>query len=455
VKLPDWQKKILERGELYRVGGAVRDELLGVTDDVHDTDYLVRGLPPKELEDLLKAFGRIELVGKSFGVYKFTPHGGRDTFDIAFPRRESSLGPGHRDFQVDWDWQMDIADDLGRRDFTINAMARDVRDDRLVDPHGGKRDIEDRVLRMIFPLAFEEDPLRILRGVRFSVRFGLSVEENARDAMAQSAALLDTLSAERIQDELTRLLTGCERPSGAFEMMRELGALSRILPELDRCAGVTQNEYHPDDVFVHSIKTCDEAPRDNLLVRWAALLHDVGKVDQKQTVSDEKLGERVVFYGHQFVSAETAARVLRRLRYPNEFVQKCEGLIRHHMFNYEAEWKSSTVRRFIRRVGEENLADLFALRAADARSRGPSGDAKGLDELETRIQHELDQKHTTRIADLAIDGRDVMRECGVGPGREIGKILSEALEIVLEDPGMNDRDALLQWLGKRGKGQKG
>jgi putative nucleotidyltransferase with HDIG domain len=451
VKLPAWQKKILERGELYRVGGAVRDELLGVTDDAHDTDYLVRGLPPQELEELLTGFGRIELVGKSFGVYKFAPAaGGGEVFDIAFPRKERSLGPGHREFQVDWDWQMDIADDLGRRDFTINAMARDVRDESLVDPHGGRRDLEARVLRMIFPRAFEEDPLRILRGVRFAVRYAMTTEKQTSAAMAAGAGLLDTLSAERIQDELTKILKQCDKPSEAFETLRALGALTRILPELDRCAGVTQNEYHPDDVFVHSIKTCDWAPRDNLLVRWAALLHDVGKVDQKKTVSDQKLGERVVFYGHQFVSAEIAVGVLRRLRYRNAFVKKCENLIRHHMFNYESNWKSSTVRRFIRRVGEENLDDLFALRVADARSRGPKGDKGDLEELQRRIRHELDQHHTTRIADLAVDGRDVMRECGVGPGPDIGNILNEALEAVLEDPAMNDREALMKWLRDRG-----
>jgi poly(A) polymerase/tRNA nucleotidyltransferase (CCA-adding enzyme) len=449
MTIPEWQRAILDRGELYVVGGAVRDEMLGITGEEPEVDYLVRGIPPDELETILRRFGGVELVGKSFGVHKFSPERSGKTIDIAYPRREWSLGPGHREFAVEWDWQLEVEDDLRRRDFSINAMARDVRDGRLIDPCGGRRDLEGRILRAMFAGAFEEDPLRILRGVRFTVRFGLAVDPATRQAMEVGAPLLNTLSAERVQEELTKTLTQCERPSGAFLMMREIGALRQVLPELDRCAGVEQNEYHPDDVFVHSIKTCDCAPRDNLAVRWAALLHDVGKVDMKQTVSDEKLGDRVVFYGHQFVSADAASRILKRLRYSNTFVKKVEHLIRHHMFDYEPAWKASTVRRFIRRIREENLDDLFALRRADAASRDPESGARGLDELQSRIRHELQSRHTIRVEDLAIDGRDVIREGAVPAGPEVGAILAELLEAVLEDPGLNERETLLELVRRR------
>lgn len=445
---PRWQEEILAAGELYRVGGAVRDELLGAGGTEHDTDYLVRALPPEALEAILDRHGRVELVGKSFGVYKFVPGGGRDAIDIAFPRRETSSGPGHRDFAVDWDWRLDVDTDLGRRDFTINAMARDVRDNRLIDPHGGRRDLEGRLLRMVFTNTFNEDPLRILRGVRFAVQLDLTIDPATRSEMSAGVSLLGGLSAERVQEELTRILTGCDKPGGAFVLMHHLGALEHILPELDRCAGVEQNEYHPHDVFIHSLRTCDCAPRDNLAVRWAALLHDVGKVDTKQTVQDEKLGERVVFYGHQFFSAAMAAGVLRRLRYSNDFVDKCENLIRFHMFDYDPGWKASTVRRFIRRVGEDNLEDLFLLREADARSRGGRDE---LDGLRRRIRDELDQENALKLSDLAVDGRDVMRECGVGPGPGIGRILSELMERVLENPEFNDRETLLEVLRRRGE----
>jgi tRNA nucleotidyltransferase (CCA-adding enzyme) len=448
MNIPEWQQEILDAGELYRVGGAVRDELLGLSGRGHDTDYLVRGMAPDQLEKLLGRFGRIELVGKSFGVYKFIPNTGGETFDIAFPRTERSSGPGHRDFDVNWDWRLDIETDLGRRDFTINAMARDVRDNRLIDPHGGRKDLERGLLRMLFPRTFEEDPLRILRGVRFSTQLDMRIDTPTESEMAAGAGLIGELSAERIQEELTRILTDIERPGEAFLLMRRLGVLLEILPELDRCAGVEQNEYHPHDVFVHSLRTCDKAPRHNLLVRWAALLHDIGKVDSKKSVEDEKLGERVVFYGHQLISADVAARVLHRLRYPNSFVKNCENLIRCHMFNYESGWKPATVRRFIRRVGEENLEDLFALRDAETRSRDMQDD---LLELKIRIRHELDHSHTFRQTDLAVDGRDVMRECGIAAGPEIGVVLSELLEAVLDNPELNTRDLLLKRLRERGK----
>jgi putative nucleotidyltransferase with HDIG domain len=446
---------VLEAAELYCVGGALRDEMLGVTAEDPEIDFLVRDIQPQDLEQILRRFGSVELVGKSFGVYKFTPEETETTCDIAYPRKERSLGPGHREFAVDWDWQLEVEKDLQRRDFTVNAMARDLRDGRLIDPYGGRRDVEDRVLRMMFARAFEEDPLRVLRGVRFAVQLQFRVDPATLEAMAESSPLIDTLSPERIQEELTRILTRSERPSEAFVLMRELGALERILPELDRCAGVEQNEFHPDDVFVHSIKTCDCAPQNNLAVRWAALLHDVGKVDKKKTVTDEKLGDRVVFYGHQLVSAEVAAQVLRRLRYSNVLVGRCAHLIRHHMFDYEPAWKASTVRRFIRRVGEDNLNDLFDLRRADAASRDTQAGARGLEELEGRIRHELDACHTTRVEDLAVDGRDVMREGAVDGGPEVGKVLSELLEAVLEDPDLNDRETLLELLRRRRRGTQG
>jgi poly(A) polymerase/tRNA nucleotidyltransferase (CCA-adding enzyme) len=299
---------------------------------------------------------------------------------------------------------------------------------------------------MLFPETFNEDPLRILRGVRFGIQLGFIIDPDTEKCMADGAGQLVSLSAERIQEEFTRLLTDCDQPGPAFILLRRLGALVHVLPELDRCAGVEQNEYHPHDVFEHSIRTCDQTPRHNLEVRWAALLHDVGKVDSKQTVCDEKLGERVVFYGHQLKSAELAVEILRRLRYSNVFIRRCENLIRFHMFSYESSWKDSTVRRFIRRVGEENLDNLFILCEADARSRDRQYD---LDGLKDRIRQQFEQKNTLKLADLRVNGSDVIDECGVEAGPEIGLILSELMEAVLDDPALNKRETLLEILRRR------
>ncbi len=435
-----WQKDILDNAELYRVGGSVRDRILGIA-DVVDTDYLVRGIAPERLEEILSRHGRVALVGKVFGVYRFTPRGG-PACDIAFPRTEQSTGPGHRDFVIETDWRLPVDADLGRRDFTINAMAEHLPGGDLIDPFGGVADLQSKRLRMIFPEAFREDPLRILRGARFAARFGLSPDAATAAAMREAGGLLATVSAERVQDEISKVLTQCVRPSGAFELLRTSGGLRVVFPELDRAAGIAQNQYHPDDVYWHTLKVCDAAPSDSLLVRWAGLLHDLGKVDTRQVVQ-EAGGYRVVFYGHEVVSAEIGARVLERLRYPKAFAQRCVRLVREHMFRYDPAWKPATVRRFMARVGVDLLGPLFALREADCRSRDLFDELENLRELRERVAAELRERSGVHIGDLDIDGTDIMRELEIGPGPQVGRILGYLLECVLEMPEINRREQLL------------
>ena len=447
-----WQEEIVARGELFRVGGSIRDRLLGLP-ETGEVDFIVRGIAPHELEMLLARHGRVVLVGKAFGVYKFTPSGHAVTCDLVYPRRETSTGVGHRDFDVRWDWNLPVEEDLGRRDFTINAIAERIPDGALIDPCGGERDLGDRILRAIFPRAFEEDPLRILRGARFAARFGLRVDDNTEALMRNSAALVATVSAERVQEEFSKSLTQCATPSRAFELLRSIGALACWLPELDRCFGVTQNEYHPDDVYWHSLKTCDAAPAGRLIVRWAALLHDTGKVDARQVLTDEA-GERVVFYGHEDVSARYTSAVLERLRYPHAMVSACRPLVQEHMFRYLPEWRPATLRRFMRRVGEEHLADLFALREADCRSRSLYDEIAALNELRGRVEEELASNATLRLRDLRVDGDDVMAVLGVGAGPGVRTVLEELLETVTEEPGLNTRESLLELLRERAAGRK-
>ncbi len=444
MTIPRWQRAILDAGELYRVGGAVRDRLLGVR-DVVDSDFLVRGIAPPAFEEILASHGTWSRVGKAFGVYKFTPSDGGPTVDVVFPRVEASTGTGHRDFDVRFDWTLPVEDDLGRRDFTINAIAERVPDEHVIDPFDGRGDLERRVLRMIFPRAFIEDPLRILRGARFAARFELRVDAPTHAAMTAAGALVSTVSAERVQDELTKTLTQCDRPSVALDLLHRVGSLVAWLPELDRCAGITQNEYHPDDVYWHSLKTCDAAPRSSLLVRWAALLHDVGKVDTRQTVVDDGVA-RVVFYGHEDVSAEMTERVLGRLRYANDFVARCRHLVREHMYHYESSWKPATVRRFMRRIGDDAVDDLLRLREADSRSRTLDAELSALDELRARVGEERRARATLTVRDLAIDGNDVMRELAMEPGQAVGRILEELLERVTDTPSLNTREQLIAWL---------
>lgn len=441
MELSPWQKAIVDSGELYRVGGSVRDRLLGES-GVIDTDYLVRAVEPATLERILAKHGRVALVGKMFGVFHFTP-AGESPCDIAFPRTETSTGPGHRDFAIQTDWRLPVEADLRRRDFTINAIAERIPTLERIDPLGGEADLRARRLRMIFAEAFVEDPLRILRGARFAARFELTIEDETRAAMTSAAPLLGTVSAERVQDEFSKLLTQCVRPSIGVDILHRCHGLGVVLPELERCVGVTQNEYHPDDVYRHTLKVCDAASRESLLVRWAALLHDLGKVDARQTVHDAA-GERVVFYGHETISAEIAQRVLGRLRYPHAWIDRCEHLVRQHMYRYESSWKAATVRRFMARIGVENLDDLFALREADCRSRDLVGELEALAELRSRVAAELRERRGVHMRDLAVNGEDVMRVLGVGAGPHIGRVLEGLFDRILEAPELNERRVLLK-----------
>jgi poly(A) polymerase/tRNA nucleotidyltransferase (CCA-adding enzyme) len=249
---------------------------------------------------------------------------------------------------------------------------------------------------------------------------------------------------------MTRLLAQCDTPSRGLILFHHLGVLSRFFPELADSFGVTQNEYHPDDVFMHSVKSCDSAPQDNLAVRWAALLHDLGKVTKRMVIEGENgESDRVVFYQHEEESARIAHHVLTRLRYSAVFVRKVESLVAHHMFLYQPEWRDATVRRFINRVGEGNVEDMFALRVADCMSRGMEEEVIKLEELRERVQKELETRHALSVKDLAIDGADLIRELQIKEGPDVGRILNELFDDVVENPDLNNRETLLELAKKR------
>ena len=432
----EWESAVLEEGELYLVGGVVRDMLLGCPDSSADQDYVVTGLAYERLGTILERYGTANRVGKSFGVVKFTT-ADRETVDISLPRSEVSTGHGHREFDVSCDPDLPIEADLARRDFTLNSMAVDLRTMRLVDPLGGRTDLADRILRMNRDTSFKEDPLRILRGVQFMARFDLSVDQRTRRLMERDAALLGTVSMERIRDELNKLIELAARPSKGFAFMHETGILGRILPELEETWGIEQNEYHPDDVFTHSVLSCDMA-RGDLAVRWAALLHDLGK----KAVKQERDG-RVVFYRHEEESARSARALLRRLVFPAAFIERVERLVYHHMFLITDEWSDGAVRRFIARVGQDNLEDLFALRRADGASRDDEAVEEEIARAIRRTSAVIAQDAVFKREDLAIGGREVMEATGLGPGPEIGSILDALLEAVLDDPSLNTKEDLV------------
>ncbi len=432
----EWERALLERGELYLVGGVVRDLILERTEDSPDTDYIICGVTYDEVVTILEGFGKTNLVGNSFGVIKFdTPDG--ETVDISLPRTESSTGAGHRDFDVRYDEQLPVETDLERRDFTINSMALHLGDGKIIDPLCGRDDLERKILRVNRPTSFVEDPLRILRGVQFMARFSLTVEEGTRALIEEHRELLGTVSLERVRDELNKLILA-PRPSEGFIFMHETGILPVIFCELDDTWGISQNEFHPDDVFYHSIKSCDAA-EPKLQVRWSALIHDLGKPKMKREVDG-----RNVFYRHEEESADIAERVLSRLRFPKDFIRTVVHLVRYHMFNITEEWTDGALRRFLSKIGPENVDDLLALRLADMRSRGDEDVESQVEWVRGELQRIIESEAALKRTDLEVNGKDIIEVLGVEPGQKVGDALQRLLDMVIDEPELNNREKLLE-----------
>jgi len=428
---------IMLRGRIYEVGGAVRDRFLLKDKSAKDRDYLVTGVPYDDLTKILKGHGRVDLVGRSFGVIKFTQFksGKQHTFDITLPRREYSTGAGHTDFKVDFDPNLKVEDDLLRRDFTINAMAYSLGDDELVDPLNGRGDLEKRKLRMVHEASFEDDPLRMLRAVQFAARFSFEIEPGTFAAMKKHAGLMNTVSSERIAEELNKLLELSDKPSDGFRLMQESGLLGHVIPELLNCVGVDQpGGFHKYDVFEHTLHVIDACPA-NLRLRWAALFHDITKPQHRRLVENG-----ATFYGHEVSSARTARSVLGRLKYSKDFARDVATLVERHMFTTDVTDKG--LRRLVKRVGVDLIYELLDLRRADVTGQGMGGKTDDVDRFESDIRAELNKKPPFSISDLAIDGHTVMEVFGIEPGRKVGAVLDYLMERVLDDPELNTPDQL-------------
>jgi len=428
-------------GTLYAVGGRVRDELRGVP--VKDLDYVVTGVALQELSRRLEAIGRVDLVGASFAVLKLTTGG--QTVDIALPRRERSTGTHHRDFDLQSGPEVPLEEDLLRRDFRMNAIARALPSGALVDPYGGAADIAARRIDILLPQAFEEDPLRMLRAAQFAARFGFTLTPATLEAMRRSAALVATVSPERIADELTKLLVQAERPSTGLELLRETGVLATILPELLEGVGVEQNEWHAYDVWCHSLVTLDATPPGDLVLRLAALLHDVAKPRTKDGPH---------FYRHELVGADMARAMLARLRFPGAVVEAVEHLVRQHMYLADPQMSDAALRRLIRRVGPGAFERQHALRMADVAGSGlPKRDDRN-ERFAERVRAEIARKPAFSVADLAVGGDDVVAALvrrGSVPAdfrgdERVGAALRWLFEQVTDEPERNERQTLLRLL---------
>ncbi len=422
--------------ECYLVGGSVRDLLLG--EECGDYDFATNARP----DEVMKLFRKVIPTGIKHGTVTILMDG--LSFEVTTYRADGKYIDGRRPETVSF--SSSLEEDVCRRDFTINGLAYNVEKELILDYVDGMADIDRRIIRTIGNPddRFSEDGLRTYRACRFAARLNFVIEEKTFEAITSKLDTAGLVSPERVRDELNKLLAA-EKPSAGIEYMRKSGLLNLFLPELARCYGVSQNRFHVYDVYWHSLCSCDAAPADSLIIRLSALLHDIGKVLTRRDPGD---GE-ATFYNHEVIGAKMARRILKRLRYSNDECEKINNLILNHMFHYTEEWSDGAVRRFMRKVGLENLQDLIALRMADRKGNGSrEGLPSQISRLRERIAKAIEEENAISVRDLKINGTVIMEKFRLAPGPVIGKILNALLEDVLDDPAVNTPELLLEKAGE-------
>jgi tRNA nucleotidyltransferase (CCA-adding enzyme) len=437
-------------GQAYLVGGWVRDFLLGLP--CHDYDIEVYGLEMERLFNILVRYAKPNLVGKAFGIITMRIDG--RIYDFAFPRTENKTGPGHKGFSVSPDPRLGFPEASSRRDFTINSMGIRIPEMELADPHGGRRDLEARLLRHVSP-AFSEDPLRALRAVQFAARFGLDIHPETQALCRSLSPALRELPMERIQGEFKKLLLKADRPSLGMEWLRKLDLLVHF-PELQALIGVQQEpEWHPEgDVWTHNNMVLDEAAKlrrdeygefDNLALMLGALCHDLGK-----PLTTAFTDGRWRSPAHDVRGEEPTRAFLDRITREAALVETVVGFVREHLkpallYKARHEVKPSAIRRLALKVDIEKLvrvarADHLGRTTPDALAREfPAGEwlleqSRRLDVLDNRPKPFLTGKHLLAL--------------GMKPGPEMGKVIAESFELQLEGD-LADLDAALSWARER------
>ena len=445
-------KKLARRHnfEAYLTGGYVRD--LVRKRAPKDVDVLVRGVNLKHLIELLSQHGIPREVGNTFGVVLFKAYDG-SVVEISLPRRARRVDK--RTTLLDVDPKGTLLEDSRHRDFAMNAMFLPIGGKRkdIIDYHGGKADIRNRRIRAVGSARQRiiEDPVRILRAFSLSARLGYRIDHRILNAARKLSRKIKECAAERIRDELNEILVS-KKPSRQLRQLENIGILKHVLPFVSKNVGVSQDKrFHKYDVFTHLLKACDSAP-PYLLLRMAALLHDIGKYSVREESSD-----RIKFHNHEMAGEIMARNMLTNLLYPKEFIADVTFLVRKHMYNYDREWTDRAVRRFIREIGidEKNVKHLenihlFRLRIADRKGNGlkRSPVTQKQKDFEARLRKVYAESTALSMKDLKVNGHDLMEKLDLPAGEGVGKLLERLLEHVLEHPEENDRDKLIELAGK-------
>ncbi|HUD20367.1 MAG TPA: HD domain-containing protein [Patescibacteria group bacterium] len=442
IKLPKQAQSIIDEVkkngfDAYAIGGSVRDLLMDRP--TKGWDFTTNATP----EDLLRIFPD-SFYDNQFGTVgikmRDTDETVTDVYEITTYRSEEGYKDHRHPDKISWG--KTLAGDLGRRDFTINAIACDGQ--KIVDPYDGQKDLKDKIIRTVGNPddRFKEDALRMMRAIRQASELGFMIDPMTLAAIKKNAVLLKEISIERIRDELLKLLASSYAADGIL-LLKSSGLLTFIIPELIPAFDVQQKSpkrHHIYDVGTHCVMAMKYCPSKDPIIRLATLLHDIGKV---HTFKKDDTG-LITFYNHEVVGARIARSICYRLKLSKKQIDKVVTLIRWHQFSVDERQTDSAIRRIIRHVEKENLDDMLALRIGDRLGGGAQETSWRLELFKKRL---IDvQKQPFSVTDLKINGFDVMKTLGVKPGPVIGKLLNQLFAEVEAGTLQNEREALLSRL---------
>lgn len=446
VQIPQSVEEILNKFEkagyeIYIVGGAVRDILMGRM--TNDWDFTTNATP----EEMLKIIPG-GLYNNQFGtVFTDNPEDPARPHEITTFRHEEGYSDARHPDKITWGKSLD--EDLARREATISAMALkrvNKNEFELIDPYHGKEDIDKKIFRTVgIPdERYAEDALRMIRAIRIASQLGFIIEEKTLEGIKKNATLINRIAKERVKDELFKLLAS-PYPYEGMILLKNSGLMDEILPELTKTFGVEQKSpgrHHIYDVGTHSLMALKYSKSQDPITRFATLIHDIGK---PQTFKKLESGT-ITFYNHEMVSAKIAENIAERLKFSNKEKDKFIKLVRWHQFTVGEMQTDSAIRRFIRNVGVENIPDMLDLRVADRLGSGAKETSWRLEDFKRRIIEV--QKQPFTVADLKVDGNDVMKILGIKPGPQVGEVLNKLFEKIEKKELPNERENLLTEIEK-------
>lgn len=445
--IPKYVKSILQKleengFEAFIVGGCVRDFLL--EKEPNDWDITTNAKP----EEIQKVFPNSFYENKFLTV---TVQVDGSEVEVTTYRTEQGYSDKRHPDEVKY--AKTLEEDLSRRDFTINAIALRLRSgqakNEIIDLFDGQKDLKYKIIRTVGDAKerFTEDALRMLRAVRFACQLNFTIEEKTAKAIKENSIWLEVVSQERIRDEFIKIIMS-ENASLGIELLKDLGLLKYIIPELLENVGIGQNKHHKFDCYEHAVKSLDYAVKKdfNLYVRLASLFHDIAKPRVKVGK-----GESSTFYNHEIVGAKVTFQILNRLKFSKKDVEKITKLVRYHLFYYNVdEVTESSVRRLIRQVGLDTMEELLQVRQADRIGSGvPKAEPYKLRHLKYLIEKVSKDPISAKM--LKVNGEIIMKILEIKPGPKIGQILDVLLGIVLDDPGKNNKEFLKKEIEKLGK----